>query len=714
MLLPWLERLDRLQRSLGFKIAASAIVTIVCIGWVGWYAVSVASRASAEDLATNEAVAASAEAPAPEGQDPQLAAEMARQAGAVQAGRRAIQDLLAFRSDPTSVAVGGAIGWGVLVLIIWMGLGLTYLGIACLVGLVAAPLLWFSRTITAVDFGVAGLAALIGRLTVGVASLLGVFTVLMRALQVALSGTGAVRSVARTMLIEAVRLKVSLVLIVLLVLVLAALPDALNVEEPLHQRMQAFLTLGMSGPFWIIGLLTVLFAASSVAFEQRDKQIWQTMTKPVSSWQYILGKWIGVTGLSAVLLGVSAAGVFLFAEYLRTQPARDETREAVSSGIVSEDRLALERRVLAARVTITPDPGRTSIDDTVKTRDSAEFLEIVDRYLAQNRLSDPDFATNDRVLKKVTDDLYTQYLRSYRAVPQGDETTFIFSGLSRAESSGTQLLLRYKVEAGMNDPSAIYDVAFSVNGLPPIHRKTGLGIFQTVPLAPFIIDSNVKAVLPFDSPFFGQLLAQGLGPGQQLITASDVIDKDTGTLSLGITNGIYGIDRSSGQMVVRSNPELMGFPPDGIELSYSVGSWRMNFLRAVLVLLVKLSFLAMLAITAATFLSFPVACLIAIGTFLMAEGNSFMGYSLEFYDPSDAAGKMDYFRLIVRSIAQAVNWTFKTYSDLSPAEKLADGQYLAWGLVGRGVASLCLWTLALYGLAVVIFRRRELAIYSGQ
>jgi hypothetical protein len=48
------------------------------------------------------------------------------------------------------------------------------------------------------------------------------------------------------------------------------------------------------------------------------------MTKPVASWQYILGKWLGLISLAANLLAICGSAVFLFTEYLKTQPAHGE------------------------------------------------------------------------------------------------------------------------------------------------------------------------------------------------------------------------------------------------------------------------------------------------------------------------------------------------------------------------------------------------------
>lgn len=106
----------------------------------------------------------------------------------------------------------------------------------------------------------------------------------------------------------------------------------LDPEQPLRYRVQSFLQYSVGGSFWLIAVLVLTFTTASICFEQRDKVIWQTMTKPVSHAKYLLGKWVGVTGLAAVLLLVCGAAIFMFTEYLRDQPAKDEGRAVCGGG----------------------------------------------------------------------------------------------------------------------------------------------------------------------------------------------------------------------------------------------------------------------------------------------------------------------------------------------------------------------------------------------
>jgi uncharacterized BrkB/YihY/UPF0761 family membrane protein len=122
----------------------------------------------------------------------------------------------------------------------------------------------------------------------------------------------------------------------------------------------------------------------------------------------------------------------------------------------------------------------------------------------------------------------------------------------------------------------------------------------------------------------------------------------------------------------------------------------------------------MLAICVSTFLSFPVACLVAFTTFVAAEGAGFVQNSLEYYATEDREGKVLLVNTAISWVANAVSSTFKIYADLRPTDRLVEGLRLSWSQVTVGTVVLLIATLVLYLVATLIFRRRELATYSGQ
>lgn len=645
-------RAARLQQARGFKIVATIVVVALALVALSAYIL----RVTGPDAPGRPAAVAQAQTPDRDTDDPGAARPSG---GASEQFQRSLEAVLAAQRSPVEVAYAIGAVTAVAVVVIWLGLGLTYLALLILASAVATPMMQFEAT------------EVYGRLLVGVVVLTASFTALMQALRVLLSAPTPVFAVARNVLAEAVRMKISMVFIVLLVFGLAALPAILDPETPLRYRVQSFLQYGAGGSFWLIALLVLFFSAASLTSEQRDKVIWQTITKPVAAWQYLLGKWLGVSLLSAALLLVCASGVFLFTEYLRSQPALGERvayQVSAEGQRIAADRLILETQVLAARRTAEPTPPFQ--------RDNPDFIRAARDRIDRERELDPEYARTRAEEESIIDDLYRSLIIETRAVAPGQTATYIFEGLGELRNSDRLALFRYKIDSGSNAPDVTYDVAFSFNGSNPVAQRVSLGNYQTIELLPTVV-----------------------GP--------------EGRVAVTVTNGAF-VRSPDGLLGVYANPRSISFPEGGLEISYSAGSYQANFFRAVVVLWLKLAFLAALAIWASTFLSFPVACLVAVSAFLAAESASFLATALDRFGTTDFQGNFELWKAIIYFVGSPVAWIFRVYAELRPVTNIVDGQLITVAAVARGSAVLAAWSLLLFAASVLIFRKRELAMYSGQ
>src|SRR5262249_23666564 len=138
--------------------------------------------------------------------------------------------------------------------------------------------------------------------------------------------------------------------------------------------------------------------------------------------------------------------------------------------------------------------------------------------------------------------------------------------------------------------------------------------------------------------------------------------KPDGTLTIAIFNG----DATRGI----PNPDTISFPPDGLEISFPVSSFVANYARVILILWCKLAFLAMVAVAAATFLSFPVACLVAFGIFFCAESAGFLQSALENYGLQETDKTILWWRWPIIHIAQPIADLFRFYAEVKPTENL--------------------------------------------
>ncbi len=257
----------------------------------------------------------------------------------------------------------------------------------------------------------------------------------------------------------------------------------------------------------------------------------------------------------------------------------------------------------------------------------------------------------------------------------GRDVVFVFNGLDRARERNVPLLLRYQVQAADNRPDLVYTLGFIIGGYQSVEQCSLKAMHVINDISPSAIDEN-------------------------------------GELRIVVINGnpVTGV----------ANPSSILFPPGGFEISYSVGGYQMNFLRVIVVMWVKLAFLAMLALVAGTFLSFPVACLVSVGTFFAAQSAGFLATSVEYYLSAPDKGFAGVIQSVVGPVAQSVAWLFSTYANLRPEERLVQGELVPWiGSTGEpgvvlGVALLGVWTVGLFFLGTYIFRKRELALYSGR
>lgn len=669
---------NRLQRSKPFKIVATIVIALLAIVTVSTYAIN---KALPEDAGASAAPLPQAErdtALDPNlAQDPAQAQELTEEEknyrSAIEAGQQAFARVRHGQSDWQSVAFAAVVIAALSIGVVWLGLGLTYLALLASAAAVGVPLLRIDATAT------------LGQVFLGVVALTASFVALLQFVRILLSHPGPVSSIARIVLDEAVRMRVSLVFIVILIIGLSALPNALDAAQPLRYRVQSFMSFSTGLSFWTVAVLTLLFSAATVSFEQRDKIIWQTMTKPVSAAKYILGKWVGVCALNAILLAVCASGIFLFVEYLRNQPALGERAAFVSAeggqGDLTEDRWLLETQVLNARVAV--------VNEEPFTKATPAFQEGARKFIADRQALDNRFGATAGERAKITDDLYKGAITEYRSIEPGNSERYIFRGLAWARDHQKLLNFRHRIDAGTNRPDQFYDVTFQFTDSSRLIQRMAGGYWHTATVYPTAIHTVTQADIDNAQPEDREGLRDLDG---SLVVL--VINADVGT--------------------GYANPDTIIFPPGGLEISYEVGSYRLNFVRAMIILWAKLAFLAIVAIWAATFLSFPVACLVAFGVFLAAEGSGFLRQSLESFATTDREGNLQVFNLISSGVTTVVATAFSLYSDLKPTARLVQGQLIPVASVFRGALFIAAASSLLYLAAVITFRRRELATYSGR
>ncbi|MFG0291699.1 MAG: hypothetical protein ACF8MJ_00940 [Phycisphaerales bacterium JB050] len=656
------QRLDVLQKTVRFKVIASIVVLVLSIGSYAAIVVTMNSALPVTDHTQQQ-----------DEETPEAGERIERSTAEIVEERLQSGIAAAEREAPLETVIGVAyiVCTVIALATIWLGLAITYLGLALLTAAVAYPISLIP--------GLEGL----GRLGLSIIPLVFILVTLLELARILLGGSHPVLAIARNLLNEAVRMKISLVFIVILLILLAVIPTALNEEQPLRYRVQQWMQYGTGFGYMVLALMTVFFCAASVAFEQRDKIIWQTVTKPVPAWAYITGKWFGVMVLNAVLLLVVSGGVFLFTQYLELQPAHGEVayhrvidrsaetgiRDTSVRGNGEPDYRTLDRRLLEDQVMV----ARVGVEPLKEVPDPERVEEIVNRRIQEMRTDDPRLEVTERLRSTIRQEILEQGKAWERAVPLGSVKVFVFTGLEKFYGSDKELSLRYQIHAGSNDPTELYTVGFRVNGLnwPPAQTESGRDGVRQVGL-------KVTQVMPIPAGMIS----------------------DEGTLVFEVYN-------------FPSNPKTIRFPPDGLELLYPAGGYELNFTRVCTVLLIKLGFIAAVAIALSTFLSFPVAVVVTLCVLFATESAGYMAESLGSFSTTSPEGNILPLNAIAKPITELVVWIFGVYTSLRPIESLSDGRLLSWGDLAYTIGMIGAWTLVMLTFGIAMFRNRELAIYSG-
>lgn len=492
------------------------------------------------------------------------------------------------------------------------------------------------------------------------------FVLLTRLFMALYSQPNQVLAVAHTVMKEASRTKLSLVFIVLLLLILPLLPLALDGDSPLRFRIQTFISRSFATTFSIAAVLTIFLSCASVAFEIRDRQIWQLMTKPMNRLSYLAGKWVGVMTLNLIILIVAGLSTFTYIQYLRKMP--------VAPGIDGQlDSLAVQDQVLTARISIRPD---YQILTDEQMRDQIELAIEEDSELSE--MEEVPLA----VRRSIKETIEGKFENDLRTVPSQAYRTYLFTGLEMAKTMQSSMTLRYRFYIMHNDEHAIFKAIFRFNDDPTLDR-----IRNYVPTQSHIISIG-----------------------------TDLIRED-GTVKLDILNTFTPSPDKPWQ-------GALNFDSNGLELLYKVANFEGNFFRAILVMWFKLSFLSALGIACATILSFPVACMTSFTIFIAGLLAPFVGDSLATYTPMDwdriEPGNIGLhiqwvFTWIVNGLAQMIVFTVRGFGEYKPTQSLVEGKLIPWIDVLSGFFWLGLvWSGTSVLIGYLIIKNRQLAIYSGQ
>jgi len=442
---------------------------------------------------------------------------------------------------------------------------------------------------------------------------------------------------------QALRLKIAAVFIVLLLVLLPVMGFKVTGDGTLKGRLQTFISYGLSLTTLLLCLLTIVGSIYTLTSDVKQMQIFTVLTKPVRRFQLILGKFLGIILLDVLLLGLFSAIIYAIVVNMPGFVKADDTELARA-----------DNEFFTARAGLMPQQA-----DVSKDVDSAY------EKLRQNGELPADLEGSRIAVKNYKNELARRIQLSKRAAAVGQELLWEFNNVKITDPN-QKLFIRFKYDVSVN-PS---DLQVYSSWIAGDDRQIKLGTGVKTPIYQFDRRDLIRTAREIEVP-------------------ADAV-ADDGYIAVGFFNPPL-------------NDTVIIFPPeDGLEILYKADTFTANFLRGVLLVLIRLVFLAAMGVLAGSFLSFPVALLLSLAVFFTANISGFIIESFEYV----GKGVSDIYNVGFKTLLQLL----PQFDKFSTTTFLVPGRLLSWTVLAELVLStVCLKAVLLLLLALLIFHYREIA-----
>lgn len=440
---------------------------------------------------------------------------------------------------------------------------------------------------------------------------------------------------------QALRMKIAIIFIVLLLILLPIMGVSMTGDGTLKGRLQTFISYGLSLNNILLCLLAIVVSVYTVTSDIKQRQIYTVITKPIRRFEFILGKLLGVILLGSALLIFFSAIIYSITIYMPR--FYDVTEEELTE---------LDNEFYTARASILPpeiDVSQEAAEDYKKLIESGQLEELFGGYSKREVLSQ---LANRRKLEK-------------RAASVGQELLWEFNNI-KPLGPDESLFIRFKYDVSV-EPA---DGQVFGQWLAGDYRHVRYGIQPETPIYSSERKDAIRTFCEIEIP-------------------ADAVAED-GYLAIVFFN-------------IPLNNTVVIFPlEDGLELLYKADTFTTNFIRAVLLILFRMIFLACLGVLAASFLSFPVAILLCLVIFSVATISGFVLESFDFL----SANLTSVYSYTIRPIIQLL----PQFDKANPTKYLVSARLLSWLYLAK-VLVLMVFVKAFLVLllSLLVFSFREIA-----
>jgi len=454
----------------------------------------------------------------------------------------------------------------------------------------------------------------------------------------------SVWAVARNTIAQAVRMKVAVIVIIMLVILLPLMSVIMVGDGTLQGKLQTFISYGLSLTSLLLCLLTIAVATYTLTGDLKTNQIHLVVTKPIRRFQILCGKLLGVVILDVFLLAAFASVIYVLTLLI------PKLAKAGSAELEQ-----VKREFFTARLSLTAGLDEEKIN-TLATQ-AYEKLER-SRQL-------PETMTKDQILSELRGQ---ERLRA-RAVEPGARRVWEFENIAPADPNES-LFVRYKYEVSVEPPDYRVHGTWLVGDYRQI--RYGMGDWES-PVARIERTELIRQFHEFE-------------------VSAGVIAPD-GYLAVVFFNNPY-LNQTT-------------IIPEEVQALLKTGSFTANYIRAVLLILVRLIFLAALGISVSTWLSFPVAIFICTMFFFIGTVNGFIVESFSYL------GQV--IHIIYSLTVRPVLWFLPRFDgEFNPTQFMVSAKLLSWlFLVKVYAVTVFIKSVLLLLFGMWIFNNREIAKISA-
>jgi len=438
---------------------------------------------------------------------------------------------------------------------------------------------------------------------------------------------------------QILRLKIATAFIVILFVLLPVMGFGMTGDGTLKGRLQSFVSYGLSLTSLLLCLLTIIASIYTLTSDIKNKQIYTVVTKPIKRYQLIAGKLVGVVLLSSVILVFFSSLIYSIAAYMP---------KFLNS---SEQEIAMAKdEFYTARASVMP-----------RQQDVTKEVEQEYEKLAKSGMLEEVFKNDSK--QQIINQLRRQKKLEKRSASVGSQILWEFYNVRPADGSD-DIFIKFK-----------YDVSVT-----PADNQIFGG---------WLIGDNRKPRKEIDTEVYNLSRKDSIGTAHEIKIPAEAVAED-GCLAVAFFN------------LPLNNTVVMFSPKDGMEILYKADSFFANFIRVALLIEVRIIFLAVTGLLAATFLSMPVAILVCLVVFFTGSISQFIIESFDYLNED----VMVFYKYILKPVIQFM----PQFDKMEPAAFIVPAKMLSWfALAKTASVMVCIKSLVLLFIALLLFGSRELA-----